>query len=84
MQISLITIYLIIEHVRQGDEDFEEDKLQEGEEGSSKAIDASKQCINDESASEIFDKLTKLQGKKTYYAKKNWIDDEAKLLQWAI
>jgi hypothetical protein len=35
-------------------------------------------------ASEIFDKLTKLQGKKTYYAKKNWIDDEAKLLQWAI
>lgn len=36
--------------------------------------------ITDEVASEIFDKLTKLQGKKTYYAKKNWTDDEANLL----
>lgn len=71
--------------IRTGEDDYEEDKHDDNaEEGSSKAIDASKQCIGDENASEIFDKLTKLQGKKTYYAKKNWIDDEAKLLQWAI
>jgi len=25
-----------------------------------------------------------MQGKKTYHAKKNWTDDESKLLQWAI
>ena len=41
-------------------------------------------AIDDDTASEIFNKLTKIQGKKSYYAKKNWTDDEAKLLQWAI
>ena len=39
-----------------------------------------KNAITDEVASEIFDKLTQMQGKKTYYAKKNWTDDEAQLL----
>lgn len=42
------------------------------------------QAIDDDTASEIFNKLNKIQGKKSYYAKKNWTDDEAKLLQWAI
>ena len=41
---------------------------------------ALKSTITDEAASEIFDKLTQMQGKKTYYAKKNWTDDEAQLL----
>ena len=48
------------------------------------SLDGSKDAISDKAASEIFDKLTKLQGKKTYYAKKNWTDEEAKLLLWAI
>jgi hypothetical protein len=37
-------------------------------------------AIDDDTASEIFNKLNKIQGKKSYYAKKNWTDDEAKLL----
>jgi hypothetical protein len=44
----------------------------------------SKEPITDEIASEIFDKLSKQQGKKTYYAKKNWTDEESRLLIWAI
>jgi hypothetical protein len=40
--------------------------------------------ISDQQASSIFDKLNTLQGKKTYYAKKNWTEEEAKLLLWAI
>lgn len=48
------------------------------------SFDAGKDSISDKVASEIFDKLTKQQGKKTYYAKKNWTDEEAKLLLWAI
>jgi hypothetical protein len=48
------------------------------------SLDGAKDAISDKAASEIFDKLTKLQGKKTYYAKKNWTDEEAKLLLWAI
>lgn len=51
-----------------------------GKNGSKKPVEA----IDDDAASEIFNRLTKMQGKKTYYAKKNWTDDEAKLLQWAI
>jgi hypothetical protein len=54
----------------ESDEDEEEGKKHSAIKGS----------ITDEIASEIFDKLTKLQGKKTYYAKKNWTDDEANLL----
>ena len=44
----------------ESDEDEEEGKKDSAIKGS----------ITDEIASEIFDKLTKLQGKKTYYAKK--------------
>ena len=43
-----------------------------------------KEPITDELASEIFEKLTKQQGKKTYYAKKNWTEEESLLLLWAI
>ena len=55
----------------------------EADDGTKKESPA-KSSITDEAAAEIFDKLQKLQGKKTYYAKKNWTDDEANLLQWAI
>jgi hypothetical protein len=54
----------------------EEDGKDEGTQDSSKTLPA----ITDEIASEIFDKLSKMQGKKTYYAKKNWTDEEAQLL----
>ena len=50
------------------------------EDGGSGKNDWQKNQLTDEQASDIFEKLTKLQGKKTYYAKKNWTDDEAKLL----
>ena len=40
--------------------------------------------ITDDAASEIFSKLMTLQSKKTYAAKKNWTDDESRLLVWAI
>ena len=40
--------------------------------------------ITDKQASEIFEKLSALQDKKTFYAKKNWTDDETKLLHWAL
>lgn len=49
-----------------------------------KALTKDKDLITDEIASEIFRKLSALQGKKTYYAKKNWTDDESRLLLWAI
>lgn len=54
------------------------------DEEESKKESVAKGSITDEVASDIFVKLEKLQGKKTYYAKKNWTDDEANLLQWAI
>lgn len=54
----------------------DEDGKDEGTQDSSKVLPA----ITDEIASEIFDKLSKMQGKKTYYAKKNWTDEEAQLL----
>lgn len=47
-----------------------------GGKGSKKQIEV----IDDEAASEIFNKLNKIQGKKSYQAKKNWTDEEAKLL----
>ena len=43
-----------------------------------------KMKISDEIASTIFVKLEGLQNKKSYYAKKNWTDEESKLLLWAI
>lgn len=49
-----------------------------------KNLDKNQAIISDEVASEIFSKLTALQGKKTYAAKKNWTDGESRLLQWAI
>lgn len=71
----------------QYDDELDTDQQEEGEaeseplSGSKVSTTASsKSAITDELASEIFDKLTKMQGKKTYYAKKNWTDDESKLL----
>jgi hypothetical protein len=60
------------------------DAKDESDEEDNKKESNAKGSITDDAASEIFDKLTKLQGKKTYYAKKNWTDDESNLLQWAI
>ena len=69
----------------EGDEGFDEDEEDEvGEEDDLNLKSNDLVNISDELAQDIFSKLNKLQGKKTYYAKKNWTDDEAKLLQWAI
>jgi hypothetical protein len=40
--------------------------------------------INDETAQGIFSRLTNLLAKKSFQEKKNWSDDEIKLLKWAI
>jgi hypothetical protein len=45
---------------------------------------ANMEPINNDQASNIFSKLEHEQGKKTYQAKKNWTEDEFKLLIWAI
>ena len=76
------TLFIVAGAFGQGEEGEGGDDGEGGEGGS--RGHAPKATITDEAASEIFDKLTKLQGKKTYYAKKNWTDDEAQLLQWAI
>lgn len=45
---------------------------------------ANSEPISNEEASNIFSKLEHEQGKKTYHAKKNWTDDEFRLLIWAV
>lgn len=40
--------------------------------------------INDEQAAAIFSQLESEQSKKSYQAKKNWTEEESKLLLWAI
>jgi hypothetical protein len=65
------------------DNDDSEDFRNDGSEDNHANI-ANLEPISNEEASNIFSKLEHEQGKKTYHAKKNWTDDEFKLLIWAV
>jgi hypothetical protein len=62
----------------------EEEKNPDDDEEEYNIIVPAKLKITNQQASVIFSKLEELQNKKSYYAKKNWTDDESKLLLWAI
>lgn len=62
---------LFVENLKEGDEDII-------------AHIGNIEHINDEQAASIFSQLESEQSKKSYQAKKNWTEEESKLLLWAI
>ncbi|CDW76882.1 myb-like dna-binding domain containing protein [Stylonychia lemnae] len=50
----------------------------------STALNSSSQVISNEEANDIFQRLLNQNSKRKYTTKRNWSDDETKLLNWAI
>lgn len=61
-----------------------EDESDDQDSDGDQANIANMEPISNEEAANIFSRLEHEQGKKSYQAKKNWTDEEFKLLIWAI
>lgn len=72
--------------IDQNDSEDGEEEVEESDEEETSGMNkaSSGKPLTDQEAAAIFDKLTVAQSKKSYYAKKNWTEEESKLLLWAV